>query len=131
MISDISEAQLARLPKWAQEEIGYQEQKIAELTARIAELSAGPEDSDTIAMDYIYPDRPLGKGILIRFLMPGGGRIEASVNRGSGSLELRADADKADSQSLAVQPSASNSLRVRLGMVAGRQPGYRYPEQGI
>jgi hypothetical protein len=107
---------VSRLPKWAQRVIEDRDRQIAQLTRRVTELSEGPADSDVIEHDYVNPDRPLGKGVIIRFLFPGEEYIEIRHQReGRGFLELTGTGRTKGSQALAVQPrGAANSLRVRL-----------------
>lgn len=61
---------LTRLPKWAQRKIAGLEQALTSRDRLIAELTAGPDDSNTFADPY-YPGgggmRPLGNSPLIRF----------------------------------------------------------------
>src|SRR5215472_9545016 len=89
--TDRSDAMMARLPKWAQREIETLQMRLAEHQQRIAELSAGPENSNVIVSDYGYPDRLLGRDTRIRFLLGWDGYIEVRHSRDDpGSLEVRA-----------------------------------------
>lgn len=61
---------ITRLPKWAQRQITSLMQQVASKDRQIAELTAGPEDSNTFADPY-FPGgkgmRPLGASPMIRF----------------------------------------------------------------
>jgi hypothetical protein len=99
------------LPKWAQQHIADTERRVAELEARVAALSQGPAESDTVVDGLgTYPDRELGLGVIIGFRLPGGVVIEAVV-RGD-YLRIRDRGDGAGG-ALVVQPETGNVLRVR------------------
>jgi len=103
-------ARIPSLPKWAQQRIEDLDRKIAELERRVALLSEGPAESDTVIPGGgTYPDRELGLGVRIGFRLPTG-TIEAHVNR-EGYLEVRATG--LDTGALVAQPQSSNVLRVK------------------
>ena len=104
---------MGRLPKWARNRIEDQDRKIAELTRQVNLLSEGPADSDVIQHDYVYPPRPLGRGVIIRFLMADGEYIEVQHGK-NGYLELRGSSGNWASSALTVQGPVINALRVRL-----------------
>lgn len=106
MIGDVE-----RLPKWAQDRISQLEADV-EYWKRLA--TAGPEDSDTFVRHYADDDKPLGAGQRISFRWtdgrgewPGFTEIEAYID--GDHLTVRAS-----NGGLYVQPSASNSIRVRV-----------------
>ncbi len=106
----LEKTRTARLPAWAQNRIHQLEQDLAGAREHIALLSDGPADSDVIAHDYEHPDRLLGRGVIIRFLL-GTGYIEVSHGREkSGYLELRTGGG-----ALISQPLYGNVIRIREG----------------
>lgn len=60
----LTDAQLAKLPKYGSAEIRRLARDLADAKNRLA---AGPEDSDTFADPYSSTPRPLGKGTTVRF----------------------------------------------------------------
>jgi hypothetical protein len=113
---------LARLPAWAQREIGNLERQVAEQARHIAALSAGPADSDVLIHDYVHPDRLLGKGTAVTFLTgephgPDGRRdritVEPSRER-PGWLDVSLTSDRA-AQAVYAYPVVSNRIRLGAG----------------
>jgi hypothetical protein len=103
---------LAALPKWAQQYIADTERKAAELEARVAVLSKGPDGSDTVVDGLgTYPDRELGRGIYVTFRLPDGSQIRAQVH--GEYLELNALGPGQRSDGIITQPGSGNVLRVR------------------
>lgn len=107
--------QLSRLPVWARQHIEWLTRTLAEHQARIAELSAGPADSNVLVSYYgTYPDRLLGIDIPVRFLLPTArypdGTIEVHHGRTDGVIEISSPDD-----ALHVTPQGSNVIRVRIG----------------
>jgi hypothetical protein len=80
----------------------------------IAELRGEIPDSDTYVIDYLHGDTPLPKGARVAFrLGPDDGRIRRNVQayiEEPGTLYIQGD------YGLAVLPSASNALRIKLDM---------------
>ena len=112
--TDRSDA-VARLPKWAQAEIETLQMRLAGHKRQIAELSAGPDDSNVLVSNYGYPDRLLGRDTRIRFLLGWDGYIEVRHSRDDpGSLEVRASGTGLKG-ALHVIPQSSNAVRVRIG----------------
>jgi hypothetical protein len=70
-----------------------------------AELTKGPEDSDTFARRWTDADTPLGKGTRIRFNLEDGHFIEAYID--NDFLELYGN------EPLLIRGRASNVLAVR------------------
>ncbi len=99
-----------KLPKWAQDELTRLESDVARWKAK---YEAGPADSDTFADDYLSR-RPLGTGERIVFVIEPG-KVGHSIERRIDArlvgreLEVHGYAD-----SLAIIPSASNHVKVRL-----------------
>ena len=109
-----TEAQLAKLPRWARDRITWLQQKQADAARTIAILSAGPEDSDTFIRDHVHPDRMLGTGTEVSFRLPASdgheaGQVTAGVSK-HGVLEIMAH-----DGSLHITPQSSNVVRVRIG----------------
>jgi hypothetical protein len=107
---------LAAIPKWAQQHIADTERKVAELQARVAALSQGPAESDTVVDGLgTYPDRELGLGVIIGFRLPDGVVIEARVHP-DGYLEIREKGvGSSGTGALIVQPKSGNVLCIRSG----------------
>jgi hypothetical protein len=105
-------ARMGGLAKWAQQHIADTERKVAELEARVAALSQGPAESDTVVDGLgTYPDRELGLGVSIGFRLPDGSLIRARVR--DSWLELNALGPGQRSDGIVSQPSSGNVLRVR------------------
>ena len=105
---------MARLPKWAQNLIANQDRLLAERDRHIAELSAGPEDSDVYVHDYVHPDRLLGKGVPVSFRIANGIITVKHSKQTPGALEIRSTSNRAF-QPLYITPQVSNVFQVRLG----------------
>lgn len=102
----------ASLPAWARRRIETLERQLAERDRKIAQLSEGPAESDTVVNSHgIYPDRELGTGVEVTFRLPDGSEIRAAV-RGK-YVELNAIGPELRSWSISAQPSSGNVLRVR------------------
>jgi len=113
---------LARLPQWAQREIERLRRELASQQARIAELTAGPENSDTVADPYAAmhsPARkpfPLGNGTTVQFKMGPDASNDlhaAVIDRGQGRvLEVRSPGGSGGR--MAVRPVASNVVQIAM-----------------
>lgn len=99
-----------KLPKWAQNLIYKLER---DLESAHAKLSAGPEDSNTIADPHSDPFRPLGTDTTIRFKV--GEEWHEYID-----VRVRTD-HKGESyiylmggDSISIEPESSNTATVRL-----------------
>jgi hypothetical protein len=102
----------ARLSKRAQQYIEDLEREVAELKARVAALSQGPAESDTVVDGLgTYPDRELGLGVFVTFRLPDGSLIRVQVH--GDYLELHAMGPDLRSDAIVVQPGSGNVLRVQ------------------
>lgn len=100
---------LARLPKWAQREIGTLQMRLAEAKQHITELNGEPEDSSVAVLDYAFGNRKLGQDVTIQFTLPG--RIRITVGHDGnrpGMLSVRNE----DGGPLYVSPVSGNHLRI-------------------
>lgn len=92
MTDQTHRGKIARLPRWAQDHIRALEDTLAAANERLA---AGPDDSDTFADPHAdlvgRAVRPLGKGVDVRFQVPGQ-RYGFIVKVGAdGGLEVRGE----------------------------------------
>lgn len=73
MTTDANDQRIEKQPQWVQDLIAAQARTIKRVLAQNAELTAGPEGSDTIADPKIHmlrdgrTARPLGKGTEVEF----------------------------------------------------------------
>jgi hypothetical protein len=114
MTENTAPTETRKAPRWAQDEISYLKRRLAEAQDRIAVLSEGPADSSVLVPGAGYPDRLLGRDPVIRFLLDGG-YIEVQHDRENREyLIVRSCGDTQKTSGLAIQPSVSNAVRVRL-----------------
>jgi hypothetical protein len=106
-------ANLAKLPRWAQQEIERLTRNEAHYAAK---LRAGPEDSDTFADPYSdSARRPLGRGTTIEFVLGQDrfGRDKRINVRTEAQHDGTVVLDVSGSNSrIAVLPRASNSIEI-------------------
>lgn len=111
MSTEENAARLAKLPKWAQQELASQEATIRHLRGRLA---VGPEESNAFLDPYAEPPRPLGRNPVIEF----GDRDQDHGNRDmtvrwkDGELIINGMAPSHDSY-LAVFPVSGNQVMVK------------------
>ncbi len=105
--TNLTEAQLDRLPKYAQHEIA---RLAGDLGTAKAELAAGPENSDTFADPYASSPRSLGKGTRVRFGGLGDQTFDVSWAEG----ELSVTGNRGSKDAMAVLPCVSNSVILRF-----------------
>jgi hypothetical protein len=101
----MSDEQLAKLPKYARDEIGRLRRNLDDAYRR---LEAGPDDSDTFASPFANMT-PLGRGVRIRFVVGDEERqeyVDAFVRDGSMTVQ--------GGQSLAITLAGSNSFDVQI-----------------
>lgn len=111
---------ITKLPKWAQDELANRERKIRDLETCIETLKADHQGSNVAIQDYVHGCTYLPENSRIIFYMepdPGDARkirdyVEVHHQQDAYGPELimRTSGDR-----LAVMPSASNSVRVRIG----------------
>lgn len=108
---EITPERLASLPKWARQEIERLQRNEEHY---VAQLAAGPEDSDTFADPYSEARRPLGRGTTIQFVLGQNKyghdmKIQARLEQKSdGSMLLDINAGGL----LQVFPRAANSIEI-------------------
>lgn len=114
MLSDQERERVAeKAPVWVQDIIYRLDRQLYERDRQIALLSDGPEDSNVRIRDHVYPDRPLGVGTTVDFLVSGGFiQVEHSKHNHE-VLEVRAVAHGMN-HSLALKPTTGNSFKVWL-----------------
>ena len=100
---------VARLPQWAQRQVKTLQNQVKNLKA---ELSTGPEDSDTFANPYLDHARPLGRGTRVRF----GGLDHTEANwdvhlRSDGQLEVVGGGSYLED--MVIQPRSTNMVLFR------------------
>ena len=102
---------IAKLPKWARQEIERLEKNVAHY---VAQLTAGDGDSDTFANPYSTAKRPLGRGTTIEFVLGQDrfGRDKRirvrTETRHDGTVVL----DVSGGYGIVVLPRASNSIEI-------------------
>ena len=109
---DADRDRIAKLPAWAQGYISTLYLKLGEARAQVAELSAGPENSNVRVPEHEGPDRLLGRDTRVSFDLEDGGAIEVRHLDGN-TVTIRGVGGTGSS--LHITPSASNTARVRLG----------------
>ena len=110
------DSRIKKLPMWAQNEFGSLQRINAELLAQNAALTAGPEESDTIADPKIHmmrdgrTARPLGNGTEVEFLLSdmGDDHIDVKIVDSNGRRVLQITGGYA----LNIEVQASNILHV-------------------
>lgn len=105
---------IAKLPKWARQEIERLEKNVAHY---IAQLVAGDEDSDTFANPHSTAKRPLGRGTSIEFVLGQDKRgHDLAIRVRTESLrDGTAMLDVSGSDGLNVLPRASNRIEITTG----------------
>ena len=113
---------MKNVPKWAQRHIEDQNQRIAELTRRVTELSEGPADSNVRARHHVHPDVQLGNGVPVAFAIGDqtpGNRTDITVQHSRddpGVLEIRVVSDRSG-LTLYTSPVVSNHIRLSTGKI--------------
>ena len=104
-------ANLAKLPRWAQQEIDRLKRNEEHY---LKKLNAGPEDSDTFADPYASGKRPLGRGTLIEFVLGQNkhGRDQSVRVRTEQLRDGTVLLNVSGSDGLTVYPRASNSIEI-------------------
>lgn len=116
---NLTDEQLARLPKWAQEHVKSLELQVRNLRGQVRDLSAGPEGARIVASDYVSPDFPIPEGMQVNFYL--GPKVERHtdvvsvrlVRVRTGLIVMLESGDP--SKALHLTPQSSNTVRVRLG----------------
>lgn len=96
-------AREAKLPKWAQQELGRLRR---DLEAAQKRLTAGPEDSDTFVQSYSYGDIPLGDSPSILFKVGESWQDKFTVRREGKYLNVMGGG------MIAVMPRGGNVVRI-------------------
>lgn len=118
----ITDEQLDRLPKYARDEIDTLRRELASREARILELTAGPENCDTVADPYAALQNeerkpfPLGNGATVAYRLgehPRDAVHAHIIDRGQGRV-LEIDGPGGVRGCLSVRPVSSNSLHIVL-----------------
>jgi hypothetical protein len=114
MLKD-NDPRLAKLPKWAQGEFERLQQKVEDSEKRVAELSARPEDTDTLVHDYVRTPIPLPPGSRVRFVLDEHNYIEAHLETHSwlGRL-LQVRSSGSASGTILVRPGGANSVSISV-----------------
>ena len=109
-----TDTRMARLPKWAQDEIQRLENSNAYLRKK---LEAGPEDSNTFVQSHTHPSTPLGESPTIRFVLSDEDEwidIEVTPTESSLSeLTVRCNSNSGRTGRIAVLPVVSKVIIVR------------------
>lgn len=113
---------ITKLPKWAQDELANRDRKIRDLNAHIENLKADHHGSNVAVRDYLHGYTYLPENSPIVFYMepdPG------DIKRERANIEVNHQHDaygdelilrsSSMGERLSVMPSASNSVRVRIG----------------
>ena len=108
-----TDEQFYRLPKWAQRELESRELHVANLKAKIAELSSDHPDSNVKVNDFIHGDRGLPPDSHIDFYL-GDGRVKY---RNMISVQHLRTKDRnvlrvAASETLVITPGATNTVEI-------------------
>lgn len=103
-----TDEQIARLPRWARNEIERLRRDNEHYQARLRE---GPEDSRVFADAYSGAARPLGRDPIIEFHLPlGKVRVKIAGDFGGEYVDVSTDAN-----AIQVQPQAANVCKIRPG----------------
>lgn len=102
-----------RLPRWVQEKLSSLRMEVNVQARIIAELKAEIPETNTFVSDYVRGDTPLPPNARIDFVLGDDSRADMSRKvqvyiSQEGVLEIQGG------RTLAVEPRASNSLRIRL-----------------
>lgn len=110
MTNPADEYDVSRLPRHGQVYVKSLLAKIERLEGRIAELTVGPEDSDTFAEPYAEEPLPLGRRAHVRF--NGATTTEGSfdVQMKDGDLHILVNGTMDDA---AIMPQSNNVIRIR------------------
>lgn len=111
----MTDEQIARLPKWAQREVGRLQRQVADLQAELQEVRAATysegaaPDSPVLLTDYEHGDVVLPEHSRIQFSLGDRRRVDCRLGSRRGALALEVTGYNV---ALTVHPWASNAVLI-------------------